>query len=252
LSRCSSPLAVVLALALGGAGSGACGQGWALLYQDETVRVEQRDYAGSPLHEVRGSTRLQVSLNAIMALLKDADFNDRWVYRSGGAKILAQDGYHRAYVHGIVDAPWPMQDRDTVVRFDYQQDPQTRIIHINIVNFPDYIPPLPGLVRVPEFGGFWELRPEPGGWVSVTYQVHGHPGGFIPVWVANRAAGLSVTRTLLNMADAVERYSDARAPEVQELPPEHRSAPMPRPTPATSPARGPAGTGQKVKQARVY
>jgi hypothetical protein len=189
---------------------------WQLVHDAGGVRVERRDYAGSPLQEVRGKTRVQATLNAVMALLKDAPFNARWVYRSGGARILAQNGYEQAYVYGVVDAPWPMSDRDTVVRFDYQQDPQTRTIRIDIVNFPDYIPPLDGLVRVPEFGGFWLLRPEPGGWVEVTYQVYGDPGGFIPVWLANQAAAVSVTRTLLNMDAAVKVYADARSPHVQE------------------------------------
>ncbi len=226
MNRCGKPLALLVIIGLGW-GHSASGHTWELLYNDESVRVEQREYAGSPLREVRGVTRLQASLNAIVALLRDADFNDRWVYRSGGAKILAQNGAHQAYVYGVVDAPWPMQDRDTVVRFDYQQDPQTRVVRINIVNFPDYLPPRDALVRVPEFGGFWELRPEPEGWVVVTYQVYGHPGGLIPVWVANRAAGLSVTRTLINMAGAVQRYREASAPQVRELSPGQETVPIP-------------------------
>jgi hypothetical protein len=190
---------------------------WQLVHDSGGVRVERRDYAGSALQEIRGTTRVRATLNAVMALLKDAPFNARWVYRSGGARILEEHGFHQAYVYGVVDAPWPMSDRDTVVRFDYRQDPQTRVIRIDIINFPDFIPAREGLVRVPDFGGFWQLRPEPDGRVEVTYQVYGDPGGFIPVWLANQAAAVSVTRTLVNMEAAVAAYSDARSPHVQEL-----------------------------------
>lgn len=152
-----------------------------------------------------------------MALLRDADYNASWVYRSGGARIIAAEGNERAWVYGIVDAPWPMRDRDTVVRFDYRQDPASAVITINITNLPDYLPPDPERVRVPDFGGFWQLAPLPGGEVAVTYQVRGDPGGYVPIWLANQAARLSVRRTLENMPAAVARYRGRGDPLVREL-----------------------------------
>jgi hypothetical protein len=184
---------------------------WELLLEDENLRVQQRPYAGSALNEIRGVTHIKASLNALMALLKDAEFNQQWVYRSGGATILKENGHAQAYVYGIVDAPWPMRDRDTVVRFDYRQQPDTHIITIAITNFPDFIASKDVFVRVPDFGGYWELRPEKEGWVKVTYQVYGDSGGLIPVWMANYAAARSVTKTLQNMQTAVKHYKNARS-----------------------------------------
>jgi hypothetical protein len=161
--------------------------------------------------------RLRASLNAVMAMLKDDDFNDQWVHRSGGATILQDSGYPQAYVYGIVDAPFPMTDRDTVVRFDYVQDPETREIIVDITNFPHFVPAEPGYVRVPDFGGFWKLRPLHDGWVEVTYQVYGDPGGWIPVWLANMAAVVSVQNTLENMMTVVDRYEGSRSEFVQEV-----------------------------------
>jgi len=196
--------------------------GWELAHEGDGVRVERRDYRGSALDEIRGTVRVRASLNAIMALLKDDAFNSHWVYRSGGARILEDDGYPRAYVYGIVDAPFPMADRDTVVRFDYRQDSASKEITVDITNVPHYIPEEPGLVRVPDFGGFWKLRPRDGGWVEVTYQVYGDPGGWIPTWLANRAALVSVQRTLEKMQGVVGRYEGVQSRYVEELPPAYR------------------------------
>jgi len=189
---------------------------WRPVPNGEDVFVQRREYQGSALQEIRGVTRLKASLNAVMALLKDAQFNRHWVYRSGGATILKENGYKQAYVYGVVDAPWPMQDRDTVVRFDYWQHPESAEITITITNFPAFIEPESQFIRVPDFGGFWRLRPQADGWVEVTYQVFGDPGGWIPVWLANYAAITSVTRTLKNMTSAVRRYSGARSEFVRE------------------------------------
>jgi hypothetical protein len=189
---------------------------WELVYADENLRVQRRDYAGSELDEIQGIVRVKATLNAVMALLKDADFNREWVYRSGGASILQDSGYAQAYVYGVVDAPFPMSDRDTVVRFDYHQDQATKEITVTISNFPEFIPEKADLVRVPEMGGYWQLKPEHGGWVEVTYQVYGDPGGWVPVWLANRAAVMSVQETLRNMKSVVSRYANARSAFVEE------------------------------------
>lgn len=190
---------------------------WELVHKADNLRVSKRDYAGSALDEIKGVVRVKASLNALMALLKDAPFNQHWVFRSGGARILEESGHAQAYVYGVVDAPLPMSDRDTVVRFDYAQDPRTKDIIVTITNFPDFIAPVAEHVRVPEMGGFWGLKPEAGGWVEVTYQIHGDPGGWIPAWLANQAALLSVRHTLENLAVVVHRYADARSEFVQEL-----------------------------------
>ena len=190
---------------------------WRPVSNDGNVSVQRREYQGSALQEIRGVTRLMASLNAVMALLKDAQFNRHWVYRSGGARILKENGYKQAYVYGIVDAPWPIQDRDAVVRFDYRQHPVSAEITITITNFPAFTETQSRYIRVPDFGGFWRLRPQADGWVEVTYQVYGDPGGWIPVWLANYAAATSVARTLENMASVVGRYSGARSEFVREV-----------------------------------
>lgn len=189
---------------------------WELVYEAGDLRVQRRDYGGSELDEIKGTVRVKASLNAAMALLKDAQFNRHWVYRSGGATILKENSYAQVYVYGVVDAPFPMSDRDTVVRFDYQQNPETKEITVAITNFPAFIPEKEELVRVPEFGGYWALKPEKGGWLEVTYQVYGDPGGWIPVWLANRAAVISVQNTLHNMISVVNRYEDVKSEFVDE------------------------------------
>lgn len=201
------------------AAAGENRDGWETVYQQGELSVQRRDYQGSTLDEVKGVVRVRASLNALMALLKDDAFNQDWVYRSGGARIVETSGYARAWVYGVVDAPFPMQDRDSVVRFDFHQDAATRDITISITNEPRFLPSKPDLVRVPDMGGFWRLQPEPEGWVKVTYQVYGDPGGWVPVWLANQAALASVQNTLSNMVEVVDRFAGASSDHVRELEP---------------------------------
>ena len=65
---------------------------WDLVYKGGGIRVSERPYHGSPVNELRGERVLDATLGEVMALLRDADYNARWVYRSGGARIIAQEG----------------------------------------------------------------------------------------------------------------------------------------------------------------
>lgn len=191
---------------------------WEMVFESDSLRIFKRDYEGSSLDEIKGVVRAKASLNAVMALLKDAPFNQHWVYRSGGARVLQETGYAQAFVYGVVDAPLSMSDRDTVVRFDYRQNPVTLDITVTITNVPGFVAPNQDFIRVPAMGGHWGLRPEADGWVEVTYQIYGDPGGWIPTWLANQAALISVKNTLLNLAAVVNRYADARSDFVAEPP----------------------------------
>ncbi|MEM1111993.1 MAG: hypothetical protein AAGI11_08810 [Pseudomonadota bacterium] len=189
---------------------------WVTRHDAGGLLVESRPHAGSSIEAFRGRLTLAATLGEIIALLQDADYNKRWVYRSGGARVLAAEGIERTWVHGVVDAPAPMKDRDTVVRFDLEQDPESRVILIKIVNQPTYLPEQPEVVRVPEFGGFWRLEPESDEAVRVVYQVYGDPGGFVPGWLANLAALRSVVATLQAMPRAVRRYAGTRVEGIQD------------------------------------
>jgi hypothetical protein len=194
----------------------AASNDWEQVFESDSLRLFKRDYAGSSLDEIRGVVLVKASLNSVMALLKDAPFNQHWVYRSGGAQVLQEHGYAQAFVYGVVDAPPPMKDRDTVVRFDYQQNPVTADIVVSITNAPDFVATRKEFVRVPAMGGYWGLKPQEDGWVEVTYQVYGDPGGWIPTWLANQAALISVKNTLQNLVAVVDRYANATSDFVKE------------------------------------
>ena len=57
----------------------AIANSWEIVYETDNLRVLKRDYAGSKLDEIKGVVRVKTSLNAVMALLKDAPFNHHWV-----------------------------------------------------------------------------------------------------------------------------------------------------------------------------
>jgi len=193
---------------------------WELIREEAAIQVFARAVHGSKIKELKGITQVQAPLAGVVTLLQDAEANIEWVYHSGGVKVLRQVSEREAYVYAITEAPWPIYDRDAVIRFSLQQNPQNRVVTITMSGSPDYIEPQKFFVRMPVFEGFWQLTPLPNGWVEIICQLHAEPGGFIPDWLANSAAQKAAYQTLVNLRNIISRrkYQDATLTFIQELP----------------------------------
>ncbi|MCP5425151.1 MAG: START domain-containing protein [Gammaproteobacteria bacterium] len=191
---------------------------WQLIHDEEAIQVFTRPVLGSPIRELRGTTTVHSSLSALVALLQDADANAEWVYHSGGVKVLQRISERESMVYAITEAPWPIADRDAIIRFSLTQNPQTLAVTIAMTAVPDYLPPQPSYVRMPVFQGFWLLQPRPHGDVDVVCQLHAEPGGVLPTWLANPAAERAAFRTLANLRAIITqpKYQEQRLAFITE------------------------------------
>ncbi|MEE4376524.1 MAG: START domain-containing protein [Candidatus Competibacteraceae bacterium] len=191
---------------------------WELIRDEAAIQVFARVVPGSKIKELKGITQIQAPLAGVVTLLQDAEANIEWVYHSGGVKVLRQVSEREAYVYAITEAPWPISDRDAVIQFSLQQNPQNRVVTITMSGYPDYIKPQQSYVRMPVFQGFWQLTPLPNGRVEIVCQLHAEPGGFIPDWLANSAAQKAAYQTLVNLRNIISRqkYQNATLNFIQE------------------------------------
>jgi hypothetical protein len=127
---------------------------WELIRDEAAIQVFARVVPGSKIKELKGITQIQAPLAGVVTLLQDAEANIEWVYHSGGVKVLRQVSEREAYVYAITEAPWPISDRDAVIQFSLQQNPQNRVVTITMSGYPDYVKPQQSYVRMPVFQGF--------------------------------------------------------------------------------------------------
>ncbi|NJN47507.1 MAG: START domain-containing protein [Candidatus Competibacteraceae bacterium] len=193
---------------------------WELIRDEAAIQVFARAVPGSKIKALKGITHVQAPLAGVVALLQDAEANIEWVYHSGGVRVLQQVSEREAYVYAITEAPWPISDRDAVIRFSLQQNPHNRMVTITMSGHPDYLAPQQSYVRMPVFEGFWQLTPLSNGRVEIVCQLHAEPGGFIPDWLANSAAQKAAYQTLVNLRNIISRqkYQNATLNFIQEPP----------------------------------
>lgn len=176
---------------------------WTLKKDKDGVQVYTRPVEGSPLKEFKGVVNIRSNAEAVKALILDLDTYTEWQHNCSSSRILHKNNENDLYSYSLTDAPWPVQDREAIVRTQVSE--KEGVITLKMTATPDYIKSTEGVVRVPKMTGFWQITPKKDGMVEVIQQVHASPGGRIPDWLANSAVVDTPFQTLLNMKRRLER-----------------------------------------------
>lgn len=108
--------------------------------------------------------------------------------------------------------PWPVTNRDFIVKISILQDPVSKIITVLAENYPDYLPEKKALVRIRNSSGKWLIEPLPNGRVRVEYQLYVDPGGVVPASLVNMFLGKGPLESFKSLKKrvAMKQYANAR------------------------------------------
>lgn len=192
--------------------------GWVLRKTEAGIRVYTRPDLGSPLDEFKGIVELKSKLSSLVALVRDSDRTKDWIYRSGGTQVLETISSYEQTLRSITLSPWPVSDRDVILKASYHQNPKTLAITIELRSVDHVAPKQPGYVRMLHLKGKWVFTPLTNGMVQVIYQVRVNPGGSIPGWLAGSSSVDTPFVTLKKMRELLKEptYADASLEDVAE------------------------------------
>ncbi len=194
---------------------------WQLAVDEPDVRVWKRPVADSPFVEFRAETVVRSSLSALVGLFYDIDAAPRWIDHTRRVVALSRDDARREYVLLLeTDMPWPISDRDAVIKGRWWQEPDTLAVMLRGASVSDVHPENPAYVRN-TIRSDWSFIPLGDGRVKVVMAGHVDPRGNLPTWAVNLLIQESPRVTLRNLARIIgtpERQAVVH-PGVTEPPP---------------------------------
>lgn len=158
---------------------------WELEKDEDGIKVYLKEVKGSAIKEFKGVTTIKVTMDTLLAIIKDTDNFDKWIHQCTEPKVLKAVNFHDTYSRQINDLPWPVDDREIVMFTAISKDSSKEKIYISLEAKPDYIPKNEDYVRVTKLKGFYLFKALPNGMTEVTWQQHTEPGGSLPVWLIN-------------------------------------------------------------------
>lgn len=162
------------------------GAAWELQRNDEQAMAYSRLDKATGLQVCRVETVMKTSLNALVAMQRDAARIPQWMDGVKSSRIVQEaDNYY--ITHTLVPSPWPVKDRDSVVRSDIRQQDDGSVL-IEFASVEGVVPPQKNYERVQNVKGCWCFTPLQDGKTRVEYEVMVDPGGKLPAWLVNRFA----------------------------------------------------------------
>ncbi len=177
--------------------------GWELQKNENGIKVFTRDKEGSPLKEYKASVIIKASMEEILTVIKDVPGYVNWQNPCKEAKVVESISENEFISYTLNEAPWPISDRDCVVRstFFYDSDEAVRMTLVAISE--GLVGQVDGVVRITNMTGQWWFTQKPDG-IEVIMQIHADPAGSIPKWLANSSVVDSPFKTLTNLKEMME------------------------------------------------
>lgn len=205
----SAALALTLALL---AGAARADEGWRPLFTEDDIAVSERDAAGSALPDFRGELEIAADAYEILAVILDVPGHTTWMWKCRESRVLASESDSTKLVYQVLDAPWPADDRDVVLRGETHIDEPGRV-RVHFVSHEDAdMPPVAGLVRMVRLDGEFELVALDPTHTRVTYTMAADPGGTLPLLFRRTTVRESLVDSLVGLRRRVSethgRYAD--------------------------------------------
>lgn len=112
----------------------AASSDWSLEKDRKGIQLYTRPVAGSPFEEVKATTIIRAPIEKVITVFGDGATCAEWRGNCKSSRILRQPDENERYIHMVLDLPWPMSDRDLVLRSLSSIDEQSQTATVDIVS----------------------------------------------------------------------------------------------------------------------
>ncbi len=180
--------------------------GWRLVAEKDGVRVLARDVPGRDMPTFRGEGTIDGNLYDVMAVISDIARHREWVESCSDARLLRKENERTYVVYQRTDAPWPVADRDSVVRSVASVDLKRMEVTIRFSSIQSpLMGKVDGVVRMENLRGTYRLKALGARQTRIEYEVDADPGGRLPRWIARLATKRLPIYTIRNLGKQVAR-----------------------------------------------
>lgn len=180
---------------------------WEELGTEDGITVWQRAIEGQPLVEFRGRGHVKAGFKKILAVFYDDKRKTEWLGSCVENRRLAELGPGRTIFYNRTGSSFPLvADRDAVIESATDIWRDKRRIRIDTWNIEHpSMPPVEGVVRMPDLRASWVLQVVDDDTTEVTYTVRADPGGALPSWVVNWVAKSIPRQTIQGLREQVKK-----------------------------------------------
>ena len=179
-----------------------------LKYADENIKVLSCERSDSDFNAIKAELEVMTTLSQYASLVLDIDSYHEWNYAARNARIISRISDTELIYYAEMDSPWPVTDRYVILRLKVNQNPDSKVLKINLNLVPELMTEKEGFVRVKEYHSQLLVVPVSNEKVSVDFILTVDPGGIIPEWVINLVSTKFPVKTFSNIKTRLESQTE--------------------------------------------
>lgn len=201
-SQVLSALVVLLVGMLGAMSAVSTEAEWELQKDNAGIQLFTRKVDSSPFLEVKATARISAPMEKLTEVFGDGSSCPTWRDSCKSSKILRQTSEDERFIYMILDMPWPVSDRDLVVRSLSTTNVEAQQTTVEIVSVEDEYPEQK-YVRAVSRAHYLMHRVAPGE-IDFTYTVHVDLGGSISPGMVNSQLASTTFKEIEQLVEMAE------------------------------------------------
>lgn len=173
------------------------GAGWTVIQRERGITVSKRVQPDCDLPSFRGQGRIHGNVLQILAVMLDLKAVGSWAHGVHTSRPLQRIDARTHLLYLSSDLPWPIRDRDMVVRSSVEVVRPSEEFHIALRCEPNVAGPKSDAIRVTRCVSSLHLRKVDEETTEVDYVMSLDPGGHLPRWSAEFVTKKSPFETLV-------------------------------------------------------
>jgi hypothetical protein len=191
----------VLVLCLSASVGLADDSGWTVIDQKRGITMSKRVQPGCALPSFRGQGRIEGNVLQLLAVMLDLDRVASWAHGVSDSRVLSRIDAraHMIYLHS--DLPWPVRDRDMVVRSKVEVLRPQEEFRVTLECKPSAEEERSGTIRIKRCYSTFHLRKVDARTTEVDYTMTLDPGGHLPSWSTELITKSTPFKTLVALEE---------------------------------------------------
>ena len=157
---------------------------WVYEREKKGIKVFTKKSKWGKLRDSKVQMFVPTPINDVVRFLTDFDNYTNWFPRCKKAKIVARLNENEFIAYLVFNAPWPVADRDCVMRVKVETDAKTGAVTLTETSEPKCVARQAECFRIEQLVSVWKMVPKDGG-TEITNEYASNPGGNIPDWLIN-------------------------------------------------------------------
>ena len=177
------------------------GGGWTVIDKDRGITVSKRVAAGCPLPSFRGQGRIKGNVLQLLSVMLDLKAVEKWAYGVDSSKPFKRIDERSHLIYLTSDLPWPVRDRDMIVRSEVEILKPAQEFRISLNCEPETQPERSGLIRIKQCHSTLTLKKVDAEHTDIDYVMTIDPAGYLPGWATEWVTKATPMKTLVTLEE---------------------------------------------------